>query len=205
MDDGIDFVATSDKSDDEQEQPAPEIIVREVKSKPKRNISEAQREKARAAMKMANERRMYYRQVRQELGLAARDPIPEKYKKETAAYKPIVYEEKKEKQIVKPEEVTELKKESKAKKAEAVKRRVQGLTSKDAELKREAKDARIAKVVRDEMNDILTQRSQMKAHLKMQMKAEKPDQGKHSDTTEKAKPKREPKKFRLSDGRVIEI
>ena len=205
MDDGIDFVATSDKSDDEQEQPAPEIIVREVKSKPKRNISEAQREKARAAMKMANERRMYYRQVRQELGLAARDPIPEKYKKETAAYKPIVYEEKKDKQIVKPDEVKDLQKESKAKKAEQVKRKVQGLTSKDAELKREAKDARIAKVVRDEMNDILTQRSQMKAHLKMEMQAEKPDQGKHSDTTQKAKPKREPKKFRLSDGRYIEI
>ena len=208
MDDGIDFVATSDKSDDEQEQtPEPEIIVREVKSKPKRNISEAQREKAREAMKLANERRMYYRQVRQELGLGARDPIPEKYKKETAAYKPLVYEEKKDKQIVKSDEVKELKQESKAKKDQAMKRKAQGITTKQDEIKREAKEARIAKVVRDEMNSILTHRSAMKAHLKMEMDAEKkkPNQDQHADTTEKAKPKRETKKFRLSDGRYIEI
>jgi hypothetical protein len=57
------------------------------------------------------------------------------------------------------------------------------------------------------MNSILTHRSAMKAHLKMEMDAEKkkPNQDQHANTTEKARPKRETKKFRLSDGRYIEI
>lgn len=194
------------------ETPSQEIIIREVApkgrtGKPKRVISEAQREKARASMKLAQERKQYYRQVRQELGLGARDPIPQKYVKETYHYKPKVYEEKMEKEIVKPDEdLKEIKKEVGIKRVKQ--QQEKSLLSRDKALKQEAKEARIAKVVRDEVNDILTHRSAMKAHLKMEMQAEKakkPDQDDHSDTNKKAKPAREPKRFRLSDGRYIDL
>jgi hypothetical protein len=202
------------------ETPSQEIIIREVTpkgrtGKPKRVISEAQREKARASMKLAHERKQYYKQVRQELGLGARDPIPQKYLKETSHYKPKVYEEKTDKEIVQPDEdLKAIKKEVGIKRVKQ--QQEKSLLSRDKALKQEAKEARIAKVVRDEVNDILTHRSAMKAHLKMEMKAEqaqaqqaekakKPDQDDHSDTNKKAKPAREPKRFRLADGRVLEV
>ena len=209
-------VEAEPKADEEPSQP--EIIIREVTPKgrtgrPKRVISEAQREKARASMKLAQERKLYYKQVRQELGLGARDPIPEKYLKETSHYKPKVYEEKAEKQIVKPDEdIKEIKREVGLKKIKQ--QQEKSLLSRDKALKREAKESRMAKVIRDEVNDILTHRSAMKAHLKMEMQAEKaekeekenkPNQDDHSNTNQKAKPKRELKRFRLADGRVLEV
>ena len=208
-------VEAEQKADEEPSQP--EIIIREVTpkgrtGKPKRVISEAQREKARESMKLAQERKQYYKQVRQELGLGARDPIPEKYLKQTAHYKPKVYEEKKEKEIVNPDEdIKEIKKEVTLKKVKQQQQK--NILSRDKALKQEAKEARLAKVIRDEVNDILTHRSAMKAHLKMEMQAEKAEkaekeklnQEEHSNTNQKAKPKRELKRFRLSDGRYIDV
>ena len=202
------------------EKPSQEIIIREVTpkgrtGKPKRVISETQREKARESMKLAQERKKYYKQVRQELGIGARDPIPEKYMKQTSHYKPKVYEEKKEKEIVKPDEdMKEIKREVGLKKVKQ--QQEKSLLSRDKAQKQETKELRMAKVIRDEVTSILTHRSAMKAHLKMEMKAEKeqaqqaekkakPDQDDHSDTNKRAKPKREPKRFRLPDGRYIDV
>lgn len=209
-------IEASTESTDEK--PSQEIIIREVApkgrtGKPKRVISEAQREKARESMKLAQERKKYYKQVRQELGIGARDPIPEKYMKETSHYKPKVYEEKKEKEIVKPDEdMKEIKREVGLKKVKQ--QQEKSLLSRDKAQKQETKELRMAKVIRDEVTSILTHRSAMKAHLKMEMQAEKeekqekkhkPDQDEHSDTNQKAKPKREPKRFRLPDGRYIDV
>ena len=105
--------------------PAPKIDfeIREV-SKPSREpkktptgkrayLTPEQIERSKLNLAKAKEHKDYYKQVRQELGLAARDPIPEKYKRPTKTHKPKVYEEAEKKEIVDPEEVETLKAEVK--------------------------------------------------------------------------------------------
>ena len=81
--------------------PAPKIDfeIREV-SKPSREpkktptgkrayLTPEQIERSKLNLAKAKENKDYYKQVRQELGLGARDPIPEKYKRPTKAHKPL--------------------------------------------------------------------------------------------------------------------
>ena len=103
----------------------------------------------------AKENKDYYKKVRQELGLGARDPIPEKYKRPTKTHKPKVYEEIEKKEIVDPEEVEALKAEVKEKAQEQEKNKALGITKKDSEktkrekeLSRELKEQKLAKIVR---------------------------------------------------------
>jgi len=62
----------------------------------------------------ARESKQYYREIRKELGLGARDPVPEKFIRRKT-YKPVVFEEK-EKEILANEDIPLLKKEVRDKK-----------------------------------------------------------------------------------------
>ena len=157
------------------------------------------------------ENKDYYKKVRQELGLGARDPIPEKYKRPTKAHKPKVYEETEKKEIVDPEEVEVLKQEVKEKAQEQEKNKALGITKKDSEktkrekeLSRELKEQKLAKIVRTEISEALFQRQALKTQLKMQNKMEKEAEQKKDEEQEEEPPKKQ-MRMRLSDGRIITV
>jgi len=94
--------------------------------------------------------------------------------------------------------VSTLKEEVKTKKKKAI----TGEADEVKMLKQEVKDARIAKIIRDEVNDIFLQRSAMKAQMRVDKQPEEP-------VSEEEKPKqikkRPEKRFRLPDGRYITV
>ena len=203
--------------------PAPRIDyeVREV-TKPSRepkktptgkraHLTPEQIERSKLNLAKAKENKDYYKKVRQELGLGARDPIPEKYKRPTKAHKPKVYEETEKKEIVDPEEVEVLKQEVKEKAQEQEKNKALGITKKDSEktkrekeLSRELKEQKLAKIVRTEISEALFQRQALKTQLKMQNKMEKEAEQKKDEEQEVEPPKRQ-MRMRLSDGRIITL
>ena len=202
--------------------PAPRIDyeVREV-TKPSREpkktptgkrayLTPEQIERSKLNLAKAKENKDYYKKVRQELGLGARDPIPEKYKRPTKTHKPKVYEEAEKKEIVDPEEVETLKAEVKEKAQEQEKNKALGITKKDSEktkrekeLSRELKEQKLAKIVRTEISEALFQRQALKTQLKMEQKMEK-EAEKKQDEVHEDQPKKQ-MRMRLSDGRIITI
>ena len=202
--------------------PAPRIDyeVREV-TKPSREpkktptgkrayLTPEQIERSKLNLAKDKENKDYYKKVRQELGLGARDPIPEKYKRPTKTHKPKVYEEAEKKEIVDPEEVETLKAEVKEKAQEQEKNKALGITKKDSEktkrekeLSRELKEQKLAKIVRTEISEALFQRQALKTQLKMEQKMEK-EAEKKQDEVHEDQPKKQ-MRMRLSDGRIITI
>jgi hypothetical protein len=203
--------------------PAPRIDyeVREV-TKPSREakktptgkrayLTPEQIERSKLNLAKAKENKDYYKKVRQELGLGARDPIPEKYKRPTKTHKPKVYEEIEKKEIVDPEEVETLKAEVKEKAQEQEKNKALGITKKDSEktkrekeLSRELKEQKLAKIVRTEISEALFQRQALKTQLKMEQKMEKEAEKKQDEVREEEQPKKQ-MRMRLADGRIITI
>ena len=203
--------------------PAPRIDyeVREV-SKPSREpkktptgkrayLTPEQIERSKLNLAKAKENKDYYKKVRQELGLGARDPIPEKYKRPTKTHQPKVYKETETKEIVDPEEVETLKAEVKEKAQEQEKNKALGITKKDTEktkrekeLSRELKEQKLAKIVRTEISEALFQRQALKTQLKMQQKMEK-EEKKKEEVQEDEQPPKKQMRMRLADGRIITI
>jgi hypothetical protein len=202
-----------------------DIVVKEVKKKTpsgkRGNLSEEAKENARLNLKKAAENKAYYRRIRMDLGLGARDPIPAKYKLPTKTYAPLKYPENKTKEVIDANEnVSELKKESARAKKKQEEESALGITKKDSDkskrekqLSRELKNAQIANLVRDTINDAMHQRAAIKAQLKEQQAAadrevaEKERRDAEQTNREKlaASNKRKPTRMRLSDGRIIEI
>ena len=207
-------------------QPPPRIDyeVREV-TKPSREpkktptgkrayLTPEQIERSKLNLAKAKENKEYYKKVRQELGLGARDPIPEKYKRTTKTHKPLVYEESEKKEIVDPEEVEALKAEVKEKAQEQEKEKALGITKKDSqktkrekELSRALKEQKLAKIVRTEISEALFQRQAMKTQLKMQQQMEREEEKKRGEqkVEEAEEPPKKQMRMRLSDGRIITI
>lgn len=90
---------------------------------------------------LARESKQYYREIRKELGLGARDPVPEKFIRRKT-YKPVVFEEK-EKEILANEDIALLKKEVREKKKAMV----------DSKYKRELKQERMAAMIKQAVDD----------------------------------------------------
>lgn len=201
-----------------------EIIVKELKKKTptgkRANLSEEAKENARLNLQKAAANKAHYKKVRQDLGLGARDPIPEKYKLPTKTYAPLKYAENKKKEIVDANEnVAELKKESAAAKVKktqdaalGIKPSMSAKSAREKELSRQVKEANLARLVRNEINDAMFQRSALKAQMKAQEKADNEAAKKEMMEQEQiqrekvsASNKRKVTRMRLSDGRIIEV
>jgi len=180
----------------------------------RRALTDAQKQAARERVLKAAERKTHYRKIRQELGLGARDPIPEKYKLPTKVREKVVFEESDAKEIVKEGEVKELREESKATKVRQEHERALGISAKassksqrEKALSREAKELRISQVVRQAVDEALLHRSAIKSHLKSQYIDKPQERPKEARNNPRGKPaeQRGSMRMRLPDGRVLQL
>lgn len=181
---------------------------------PKRVLTDAQKQAARERVLKAAERKAHYRKIRQELGIGARDPIPEKYKLPTKVREKVVFAEAETKEIVQGD-IQELREESMATKVRQEHERALGISAKastksqrEKALSREAKELRISQVVRQAVDEALLHRSAIKSHLKSQYidkPQDTPRNNPRDNHRDKHAEQRGSIRMRLPDGRVLQL
>jgi hypothetical protein len=121
----------------------------------------------------ARESKQYYREIRKELGLGARDPVPEKFIRRKT-YKPVVFEEK-EKDILANEDIPLLKKEVRDKKRAMI----------DSKYKTELKQERMAAMIKQAVDDAFMRKTLYKNANRRDRRTsedESPRRGRGGDT-----------------------
>jgi len=156
----------------------------------------------------ARESKQYYREIRKELGLGARDPVPEKFIRRKT-YKPVVFEEK-EKEILANEDIPLLKKEVRDKKKAMV----------DSKYKTELKQQRMAAMIKQAVDDAFMRKTLYKNANRRDRRTsegdESPRRGREagdSKATEGGGPSGDPDRqhtpkrtrMRLPDGSIVEL
>jgi hypothetical protein len=157
---------------------------------------------------LARESKQYYREIRKELGLGARDPVPEKFIRRKT-YKPVVFEEK-EKDILANEDIPLLKKEVRDKKKAMV----------DSKYKTELKQERMAAMIKQAVDDAFMRKTLYKNANRRDRRTresedESPRRGREGDTKaiEGGGPSGDPDRqhtpkrtrMRLPDGSIVEL
>lgn len=174
----------------------------------KKKLSEEEIQRRKDALAKGRETRAKYLKIRKELGLKAKDPIPEKYLEPKSEgykereYEPEPAESREVTKDVPDEERAELVKESKAKRAPKVVPEKQAMSAREKELKKQLKMEEVSRVVRQEIEDALFRRSEYKRMMK-------PKEAPKDDPHQEQKIEREPEppkrlRVRGSDGRIRE-
>jgi hypothetical protein len=171
----------------------------------KKKLSEEEIQRRKDALAKGRETRAKYLKIRKELGLKAKDPIPDKYLEpknegyKEKEYEPEPAESREVTKDIPDEERAELVKESKSKRAPKVV--PETMSTREKELKKQLKMEEVSRVVRQEIEDALFRRSEYKRMMKPK------DPPKDEPPKEEQKIEREPPKrlrVRGSDGRVRE-
>jgi hypothetical protein len=179
----------------------------QVSEKKKLSADEIQRRKD--ALAKGRETRAKYLKIRKELGLKAKDPIPDKYldpKSEgykEKEYDPEPAESREVTKDIPDEERAELVKESKAKRAPKVIPEKQAMSAREMELKKQLKMEEVSRVVRQEIEDALFRRSEYKRMMKPPKDDPKDEPPKEQKIEREPEP---PKRLRVrgADGRIRE-
>lgn len=181
------------------------VIMPLIQVSEKKKLSEEEIQRRKDALAKGRETRAKYLKIRKELGLAAKDPIPDRYlEPKSEGYKEKQYEPEpaESREVTKdiPDEEREaLVKESKAKRAPRVVPEKQ--TTREKELKRQLKMEEVSRVVRQEIEDALFRRSEYKRMMKpKEAPKEEPEPKEHK--IEREPPRR--LRVRGADGRIRE-